>query len=151
MHHEEIFQAIPGDYVGFNVDGVSRGDIRRGDIVGPLDNPPTVANEFNAQIRITKHPSAITVGYTLVLHCHTAQVACTIRELIKKINPATGEVIQENPEFLKTGDVAIVKMRPTRPMVIETNDKIPTLSKFIVKDRDEGETVAEGYCIKISN
>ena len=35
MHHEEIPQAVPGDNVGFNVRGVAKGDIRRGDVCRP--------------------------------------------------------------------------------------------------------------------
>ncbi|MDR0438607.1 MAG: translation elongation factor EF-1 subunit alpha, partial [Methanocalculaceae archaeon] len=35
MHHEEILQALPGDNVGFNVRGIAKNDIRRGDVCGP--------------------------------------------------------------------------------------------------------------------
>ncbi|NPE32139.1 elongation factor 1-alpha, partial [Methanococcoides sp. SA1] len=64
MHHEEIPEAIPGDNIGWNVRGISRNDIRRGDVCGHVDTPPTVADEFTAQIVVLQHPSAITVGYT---------------------------------------------------------------------------------------
>ncbi|MDD1651779.1 MAG: translation elongation factor EF-1 subunit alpha, partial [Methanomicrobiales archaeon] len=87
MHHEEIPQAVPGDNVGFNVRGLAKGDIRRGDVCGPADAPPTVADEFTAQIVVLQHPSAITVGYTPVFHCHTTQTACTFIELQKKLDP----------------------------------------------------------------
>ena len=87
MHHEEIPQAMPGDNVGFNVRGIAKGDIRRGDVCGPADAPPTVADEFTAQIVVLQHPSAITVGYTPVFHCHTTQTACTFVELQKSSTP----------------------------------------------------------------
>ncbi|MBC7114167.1 MAG: translation elongation factor EF-1 subunit alpha, partial [Archaeoglobi archaeon] len=104
MHHEEIPEAYPGDNIGFNVRGVSKNDLRRGDVCGHPDNPPTVADEFTAQIVVLQHPTAITVGYTPVVHCHTAQVACRFIELQKKLDPRTGQVKEENPQFLKTGD-----------------------------------------------
>lgn len=110
MHHEAMEKAEPGDNIGFNVRGVGKDDIRRGDVAGHTDSPPTVAKEFTAQIVVLQHPGAITVGYTPVFHCHTAQVACTLTELKQKINPATGEVQEENPDFLKTGDAAVVKL-----------------------------------------
>jgi translation elongation factor EF-1alpha len=50
MHHEEIPEAIPGDNIGWNVRGISGNEIRRGDVCGHVDNPPTVADEFTAQI-----------------------------------------------------------------------------------------------------
>ncbi len=148
MHHEEIPEAVPGDNVGFNVRGIGKGDIRRGDVCGPVDAPPTVAEEFVAQIVVLHHPSALTVGYTPVFHCHTAQIACTFVELQKKLDPRTGQVKEENPTFLKTGDAAIVKIRPTRPLVIEKVKDIPQLGRFAV--RDMGSTIAAGMCIDIT-
>lgn len=147
MHHESIPKAEPGDNVGFNVRGLERKDIRRGDVAGPVDNPPTVVKTFTAQIMVLNHPSVITKGYTPVFHCHTAQVACTFEELLKKLDPKTGETIEENPEFLKTGDAAVVKIRPTKPMVIEKTSDFPQLARFAV--RDMGQTVAAGMCIDV--
>jgi len=147
MHHEEIKQAEPGDNIGFNVRGIEKKDILRGDCVGHVSSPPTVAEEFTAQIVVLEHPSVITVGYTPVFHVHTAQVACTIIEIVKQLNPATGAVIKEHPDFIKKGDAAIVKIKPTHPMVIETQKEIPEMSRFAI--RDSGVTVAAGMAIEI--
>ncbi len=148
MHHEPIQEAKPGDNIGFNVRGVSKKDLRRGDVAGHPDNPPTVAKDFTAQIIVLQHPTAITVGYTPVVHAHTAQVACRFVELQKKLDPRTGQVKEENPSFLKTGDAAIVKLEPTRPMVIEKVKDIPPLGRFAV--RDMGMTVAAGMVIDVT-
>jgi len=147
MHHEMLDLAEPGDNVGFNVRGVGKNDIRRGDVAGHTDKPPAVAKEFTAQIVVLQHPGVITVGYTPVFHCHTAQVACTFLELQKKMNPATGAVEEENPDFLKTGNAAIVKVKPTKPMVIEKIKEIPHMGRFAI--RDMGQTVAAGMCIDL--
>jgi translation elongation factor EF-1 alpha len=147
MHHEEMPEALPGDNIGFNVRGVARKDLRRGDVCGHLDTPPTVAEEFTAQIVILQHPTAVTVGYTPVFHCYTTQVACTFIELQKKLDPKTGQVVEENPTFLKSGDAAIVKIRPTRPLVIERAKDIPQLGRFAV--RDMGMTIAAGICLDV--
>lgn len=147
MHHEQLPKAEPGDNVGFNVRGIGRNDIKRGDVAGPVSNPPTVAEEFTAQIVVLQHPSAITAGYTPVFHLHTSQVACTFTELIKKIDPKTGAVKEENPEFLKSGDVAVVKIRPTRPTVVEPAKEFPQLGRFAI--RDMGQTVAAGMAIEV--
>jgi elongation factor 1-alpha len=147
MHHENVPEAIPGDNVGFNVRGIERTDIRRGDVAGPTDNPPSVAKAFTARIMVLNHPSVITAGYTPVFHCHTSQVACVFEELVSKLDPKSGEVKEEKPEFLKTGDAAVVKVRPTKPMVIERTQDFPQLGRFAV--RDMGITVAAGMCIEI--
>ena len=142
MHHERMEKAEPGDNVGFNIRGVGKKDVKRGDVLGEETTPPTVAKEFTAQIVVLQHPSAIAAGYTPVFHCHTAQVACTITELVKKLDPKTGEVKEENPKFLKTGDVAIVKVVPTKPLCVESVKNIPQLGRFAI--RDMGMTVAAG-------
>ena len=147
MHHEPLQQAEPGDNVGFNVRGIGKKDIARGDVLGHEDNVPTVASEFTAQIVVLNHPTVITVGYTPVFHIHTAQVACQITAIEKKLNPATGETIQENPDFIKNGDAAIIKVKPIQPLVIEKQKDIPQLSRFAV--RDSGSTVAAGMCIDL--
>jgi elongation factor 1-alpha len=147
MHHEQIPQAEPADNVGFNVRGIGKNDVRRGDVVGTVDNPPTVAEEFTAQIVVLQHPSAIAAGYTPVFHIHTAQVACTFTELIKKIDPKTGGVKEEKPEFLKTGDVAVVKIKPTKALVVEAAKDFPQLGRFAI--RDMGQTVAAGMVIDV--
>ncbi|MFH1631148.1 MAG: translation elongation factor EF-1 subunit alpha [Candidatus Aenigmatarchaeota archaeon] len=145
MHHEKIPQAVPGDNIGFNVRNVAKTDIRRGDVVSHVNTPPKIVKEFTAQIIVLNHPSVISKGYTPVFHVHTAQVACTVLEIVKKIDPKTGATSAENPDFIKTGDAAIIKVRPTKPLVIEKQKDVPELARFAI--RDMGMTVAAGICI----
>ena len=147
MHHEVLPQALPGDNVGFNVRGVAKNDIKRGDVAGPVDNPPSVAKTFTAQIVVLNPPSVMTVGYTPVIHCHTTQTASRFVELVKTIDPKTGQTKQEHPDYLKTGDIAIVKVAPTKPMVIEPAKEFPPLGRFAI--RDMGQPVAAGMCISV--
>jgi elongation factor 1-alpha len=147
MHHEQLTQAEPGDNVGFSVRGIGKKDVMRGDVLGHETSVPMVAQEFTAQMVVLNHPSVITVGYTPVFHVHTAQVACQIVAIEKKLNPATGEVLAENPDFIKNGDAAIVKIKPMHPMCIERQKDIPQMSRFAI--RDSGATVAAGMCIEV--
>ncbi|AKB44663.1 MAG TPA: translation elongation factor EF-1 subunit alpha [Methanosarcina vacuolata] len=147
MHHEEIPQALPGDNIGWNVRGIGKADVRRGDVCGHVDNPPKVADTFVGQIVVLQHPSAITAGYTPVFHAHTSQIACQLIELNKKLDPKTGQVKEENPTFLKAGDAAIVTIKPTKPMVIEPVKEIPQLGRFAI--RDMGMTIAAGMCMSV--
>lgn len=142
MHHEPLQQAVPGDNIGFNVKGVSKKDIRRGDVAGHPDKPPTVAKEFIGQIIVIWHPTSIAPGYTPVLHAHTAHVATRFAELLTKIDRRTGQVVEEKPAYLKRGDAALVKFVPTRPFVIEKYAELPQLGRFAI--RDMGKTVAVG-------
>jgi len=148
MHHTRIPKAEPGDNIGFNVRGVAKTDIRRGDVAGPVNNPPAVAKEFVGQIIVIYHPTAIAAGYTPVLHYHTGQVACRFTELMRKIDPRSGQVVEEKPAFLKTGDAALVRMEPLHPISAESYTDFPELGRFAI--RDMGTTIAAGVVKEIT-
>jgi len=148
MHHTSIPVAEPGDNIGINVRGIAKNDVHRGDVAGPASNPPTVAKEFIGQIIVIYHPTAIAAGYTPVLHYHTGQIACRFTELLKKIDPRSGQVTEEHPSFLKTGDAAWVRMEPLHPIAVETFTDFPELGRFAV--RDMGTTVAAGAIKEIT-
>jgi elongation factor 1-alpha len=141
-HHTQMEAAEAGDNIGFNLRGIEKKDIKRGDVIGTPDNPPNVAKEFRAQIIVIHHPTAIAPGYTPVMHAHTAQVAATIVAFEAKINPQTGAAEEKDPKFLKAGDSAIVRIRPVRPLPIETFQEFPELGRFAL--RDMGATIAAG-------
>ncbi|MEM0154973.1 MAG: translation elongation factor EF-1 subunit alpha [Methanothrix sp.] len=148
MHHQQLQKAEPGDNVGFNIKGVDRKDVKRGDVVGPSNNPPTVVSEFKAQIIILHHQNVIAKGYTPVFHIHTAQIACTITDILEKKDPKTGQVLEQNPETIKTGDIAIVKIKPTKPICAEKYSDFPQLGRFAI--RDMGETVGAGVILDVT-
>lgn len=147
-HHTQMESAEAGDNIGFNLRGVDKKSIKRGDVIGPVNNPPSVAKEFEAQIIVIHHPTAMAPGYTPVLHAHTAQVAATISEFVAKIDPKTGGTLEEKPKFLKTGDAAIVRIKPVRPLAIETFKEFPEIGRFAL--RDMGTTIAAGVIKSIT-
>lgn len=147
MHHETYPEALAGDNVGINIRGVGKKDIARGDVICDANHPVSVVEEFIATITVINHPTVLAKGYTPVFHVHTAQVPCQFAELIAQINPATGEVIKENPDFLKNGDTARVRIKPAGRLALETSKENPFMSRFAV--RDAGVTVAAGMCTEI--
>ncbi len=147
MHHEQMPEAIAGDNVGINIRGVGKKDLARGDVICEAENPIPIVEEFIAQIAVINHQTVLAKGYTPVFHVHTAQVPCQFVELIEQIDPKTGQVIKENPDFLKNGDVAKVRIKPQGNLALETQKENPFTSRFAV--RDAGSTVAAGMCIEI--
>jgi elongation factor 1-alpha len=147
MHHEQLPEAIAGDNVGINIRGVGKKDIARGDVICDAANLPKIVAEFTAQIAVINHPTVIAKGYTPVFHVHTAQVPCQFIELTRILDPKTGQALKENPDFLKNGDVAVVKIKPMGNLVLETQKVNPHMARFAV--RDAGQTVAAGICIDL--
>jgi elongation factor 1-alpha len=143
MHHESLPEAIPGDNVGFNVKNVSIKDIRRGNVAGDSKNdPPKEATTFFAQVIILNHPGQIGPGYTPVLDCHTAHIACKFEDIKSKIDRRTGKELEEAPKFVKSGEACLVTLRPTKPLCVEVFSEYPPLGRFAV--RDMKQTVAVG-------
>merc|ERR1711973_721133 len=121
-----------GDNVGFNVKNVSVKDIKRG----------YVASDSTAQVIVLNHPGQVSNGYSPVLDCHTAHIACKFAEIKEKVDRRTGKSTENNPKFIKPGDAAIVLLPPSKPMCVEAFTDYPPLGRFAV--RDMRQTVAVG-------
>merc|ERR1711998_415127 len=82
MHHESMPEATPDDNVGFNA----------------KNDPAKEANNFTAQVIIMEHPGQISNGYTPVLDCHTAHIACKFVDITEKIDRRTNKKTEDNPK-----------------------------------------------------
>ncbi|OQR74391.1 elongation factor 1-alpha 1-like, partial [Tropilaelaps mercedesae] len=143
MHHESLPEAVPGDNVGFNVKNVSVKELKRGYVCGDSkEHPPKETEEFAAQVIVLNHPGQIQNGYSPVLDCHTAHIACRFKEIKEKIDRRSGKKLEDNPKFVKSGDAAIVDLVPQKPMCVETFTEFAPLGRFAV--RDMRQTVAVG-------
>jgi len=146
-HYTKIDSAGPGDNIGFNVKGVAKDKLRRGNVASHLNTPCRVAKAFKGRIFIIHHPTAIGEGYTPVLHLHTAQIAVRFDKLLAKLDPRTGQTIEENPAYLRTGEAAIVRFVPLQPTAMEAFKDFPQLGRFAL--RDMGTTIGAGIVMEI--
>lgn len=103
------------------------------------------------QVIILNHPGQISAGYSPVIDCHTAHIACKFAELKEKIDRRSGKKLEDNPKSLKSGDAAIVEMVPGKPMCVESFSQYPPLGEWGVRGpagrqliQAEGATVGEG-------
>ncbi|KAL6056393.1 Elongation factor 1-alpha [Balamuthia mandrillaris] len=140
-NHTRLPFAEPGTNVGFNVRGLSVKQLHRGMICGDAkDHPPMEAEAFIAQVVVIDHE--IRPGYSPVVDCHTSHVSCRFDQLLSKLDRRSGNVLEENPASIKTGDAALVKLIPKKPLCVEAFHDFPPLGRFAV--RDMKKTVAVG-------
>jgi len=149
MHHEPMEQAEPGDNVGFNIKNVSVKDIQRGNVAGDVKNdPPQEADTFEAQVIVLDHPNGICAGYTPVLDCHTAHIACRFDQILYAMDKRTGKVTEQSPKMIKSGAAAMVSLKPSKSLCVEAFSVYPPLGRFAV--RDMRKTVAVGVIKKVA-
>jgi len=142
MHHTSVPKGLPGDNIGFNVRGVSVREIRRGHVAGDANcDPPRSASSFEAQLIVVNHKS-IRQGYTPLIACGASHVACKITKIHAKLDRRSGEVIEDAPQSIKTGDAAVVTLVPSKAICVEPFADFPQLGRIIV--RDSNVTVAVG-------
>ncbi|KAF3646060.1 hypothetical protein FXO38_19342 [Capsicum annuum] len=72
-----------------------------------------------------------------------SHIAVKFAEILTKIDRRSGKELEKEPKFLKNGDSGMVKMIPTKPMVVEALAGYPPLGHFVV--RDIKQTVVVGF------
>lgn len=137
--HESVDQAVAGDNIGFIVRGGSKKDIKKGYVCGDTDEcPPQVVESFEALVQILKVPNSIKVGYSPVLDIH--QISCP-GNFVEFINKQTATDVEENPTELKSGDRALVKIKPSKAIVAEKFDEFAQLGRFVCRDNNETKCI----------
>lgn len=156
MHHEVIEEATRGNSVGFCVD-VAMKELRRG-MVGSAadDSPARECSSFLAQVIVLCLPrpgreggGEIRAGLVLTVDCHTAQVPCVFEELLSRTDRRTGKTLDMQPNALRVGHAAVVRLRPQAPMCVEPFAEYPPLGRFAV--RDQKATVAVGVVQEVEH
>ena len=143
MNAYQLQTGIPGDYVELDVPDLSLEDLKPGFVASdPENNPATGCGSFIAQVIVMNHPGEIRNGYTPVLDCHTAHVACEFAEIQEKTDRRTGKKLEDNPECVEAGDACVVRMVPSEPLCVEAFSNFAALGGFVV--RDMGKIVAVG-------
>ncbi len=117
-------------------------DVSRGDMIVKTNNEPEVGQDLNVLLcwMATKPPRP---GAKYYLKSTTNEVMAIIKEVTYKININTMEKLDEDTS-IKMNDMAMVKMRTTRPLVYDEYRKNRITGSLILIDDTTNETVAAG-------
>ncbi len=116
-------------------------DCSRGDVIASADNPPEVADQFEANI-VWMSDDALIPGRGYWLKLATQLVSVTIQEPKYTININTMEHIAS--KTLELNAIGVAELTTDRPLIFEPYANSRTLGGFILIDKISNATVAAG-------
>lgn len=129
---EEIQKAEPGDSVGITVEGIKK--IKRGEVLGYVENPAKVAKNFIAEIILLSNVE-LRKDSVVKIRCGTAEKNCKVQAILEKIDPTTLTPDAEPPPILKDDDVGKIVLSPLEPICIEKYSDFPPLGRFVIEGK----------------
>lgn len=117
-------------------------DISRGDMVVKTNNKPTPSQEFDAMLCWLHNTAARPRAKYTIMHTTNEQKAM-IKDVVYKIDINTYSRDEENKE-LTMNDIARIKVRTTRPLMIDEYRDNRITGSFVLVDDATHETVAAG-------
>ncbi|MEP0262779.1 GTP-binding protein [Dokdonia sp.] len=120
-------------------------DISRGDMIVKTNNTPTPTQEFDAMICWLHTNTARPRTKYTILHTSNEQKAM-IKEVIYKIDIDTYKREEQNKDLLMN-DIARIKVRTTRPLMIDEYRDNRITGSFVLVDDNTNETVAAGMIL----
>ena len=121
--------------------------VERGEVISKIDNVQKPVNEFKAQIFwMSNEP--FNISNDIILRCSTQEVKCSIREILRKINTSTLEMIDDKNTLRET-EAGEVVIRTKNPVVVEKFKDIPELGRFVLVKNNN--TIAGGIIDEVLN
>uniref|UniRef100_A0A061S9M0 G1 to S phase transition protein n=1 Tax=Tetraselmis sp. GSL018 TaxID=582737 RepID=A0A061S9M0_9CHLO len=144
----EVKAAKTGENLRLRLSGVEEEEVSSGMVVSSRLDPCPVVHQFETQLAILdllEHKPILSAGYKAVLHIHCAVEECEIIKLVSVLDQKTKEA--KKAKFVKSGNIAFVRIRTERAVCVDLFEKVPQLGRFTL--RDEGRTIAIGKITKL--
>ncbi len=116
-------------------------DCSRGDVIAAADDPPQVADQFEASI-VWMADEALLPGRSYWLKLATQTVTATVQTLKYQINVNTLEHLAART--LDLNAIGVANLSTSAPIVFEPYADNPALGGFVLIDRISNATVAAG-------
>ena len=120
-------------------------DISRGDMIVKANNKPTPTQEFDAMLCWLHNTPARPRAKFTILHTSNDQKAM-IKEVLYKIDVNTYSREEEDKD-LNMNDIARIKIRTTRPLMVDEYRDNRITGSFVLIDDATHETVAAGMIL----
>jgi bifunctional enzyme CysN/CysC len=136
---DEVQQAQVGDSVTLTL--ADEVDVSRGDLLVMADDPPEVADQFEATL-LWMNPHAMVPGRPYLMKIGTREVTATVTAIKFQEDVNTGAHLAARQ--LEMNAIAVVNLSLSAPVVFEPYRVNRTLGGFILIDKLSFETVGAG-------
>ena len=143
---DEVQAVTSGEQARLRLKGVEEEDIPIGAVISSIKHPVHVVKAFEAQVAIIELKSLLTVGYSCVIHVHTAVEEITFEQLLHKLNKE-GKRSKKPPPFAKRGERIIARLALIAPVCLERFEDFGMMGRFTL--RDQGNRYSNIYAILI--
>jgi len=140
FEEEGLTKAAAGECVGICLDGPA---LKRGDVV--VDDATSVITDLIRANIFWMTDRAYKKGLPLTWKGATQEARGGIERIVKRFDPASIEVVQEDAEEIKPAEVAEVEIRLDKAVVVDKFTEIPEMGRFVLEY--EGEPVAGGVIL----
>lgn len=120
-------------------------DVSRGDMIVRKNNQPETSQEFDVMLCWLNNTPAKPRAKYSVMHCSNEQRAM-IKEVIYKVDINTYNRLNDDKDLVMN-DIGRVKIRTTRPLMIDEYRENRNTGSIILIDENTNETVAAGMII----
>ena len=149
----EVSKVMPGENVRLRLAGIEEEQLMSGFVLCAPSAPVHVTQEIECQLAILElleHKSLFTAGYKAVIHIHAVTEECEVTKIVHQIDGKTRKPVEKKKGaaiFLKSGSLAVVRIKTGGIICCEKFADVPQLGRFTL--RDEGKTVAIGKVLKL--
>ena len=149
----ETSKIAPGENVRMRLTGIEEDQLQSGFVLCAPSAPVHVTQEIECQLAILElleHKTLFTAGYKAVIHIHAVTEECEVLKIVHEIDGKTRKPKEKKKGqavFLKSGSLAVVRIKTSGIICCEKYADVPSLGRFTL--RDEGKTVAIGKVLKL--
>ena len=136
----DVEEAKMGDSIGI----VIGSEVKRGDVGGRLENPPTALERFLGEVVLLE--GTLKKGDEFEINCGAKRARCQVKEIKERINSETGEVMGKNSGEIGANEAATI-IFATEPLVLEKFSEIPELGRFVIARKNKN--VGAGVVLEI--
>jgi sulfate adenylyltransferase subunit 1 (EFTu-like GTPase family) len=139
---EQPSKAVAGESIGLLLEKDDADEtLERGQIACTPDDFPDRTDTIEAPVFwMSEH--SVRKGDTLEFRCATMQTSCRIEEITGRLDSATFEPINEDPDELRDTEVARLTIKTDRCVAVDPFEKVAETGRFVLM-RDKN-TVAGG-------